>query len=147
TRIQYVLGRESHHVKAFKQPRAHLAADGSRRIIACRRAGKVAADLLLVEPLRIGHVQVGRQWWAGGGAKLRRRISHPASRRNMLTRLADTLRGAAERLALPQRCLFCAAPRPHEGICDECRKELPGRWGERCPVCANLSAAREVCGN
>ena len=35
----------------------------------------------------------------------------------MLTRLADTLRGATERVALPQRCLFCAAPRPREGIC------------------------------
>ena len=64
----------------------------------------------------------------------------------MLTRLADTLRGAAECLALPQRCLFCSALRPREGICDECRKALPGRGAARCPVCANLSAAREACG-
>jgi ComF family protein len=64
----------------------------------------------------------------------------------MLARLADTLRGATERLALPQRCLFCVAPRPREGICDECREHLPGRGAARCPVCANLSAAREVCG-
>ena len=64
----------------------------------------------------------------------------------MLTRLADSLRGAAEHLALPQRCLFCAAPRPREGICDECREALPGRGAARCPVCANLSAAREACG-
>lgn len=64
----------------------------------------------------------------------------------MLTRLADTLRGATERVALPQRCLFCAAPRPREGICDACREELPGRGAARCPVCANLSPAWAVCG-
>jgi ComF family protein len=64
----------------------------------------------------------------------------------MLTRLADGLRSAAERLALPQRCLFCAASRPREGICDACREQLPGRRAARCPVCANLSPAREACG-
>jgi len=64
----------------------------------------------------------------------------------MLTRLANALRGGTERLALPQRCLFCAAARPREGMCDECREELPGRFAARCPVCANLSPLREVCG-
>src|SRR5262245_22993845 len=65
----------------------------------------------------------------------------------MLTRLADALRGAAERLVLPQRCLFCAAARPREGICDECREDLPGRTAARCPVCANLSLSRQICGD
>jgi len=56
------------------------------------------------------------------------------------------LRLFAERWALPQRCLFCGASDPREGICDGCRDDLPGREAMRCPTCGNLSLTGEMCG-
>ncbi len=56
------------------------------------------------------------------------------------------LRALAERWALPQRCLFCGATDPREGICGPCREDLPGRRAVRCPACGNLSPAGEICG-
>ncbi len=47
---------------------------------------------------------------------------------------------------LPQRCLFCGATDPQEGICGPCREDLPGRHAARCPGCGNLSPATEICG-
>jgi ComF family protein len=65
---------------------------------------------------------------------------------SMLARTRAALRAAVERWALPQRCLFCAAAGPVDGVCGGCRQDLPGWKGARCPVCANLSASGEVCG-
>jgi ComF family protein len=56
------------------------------------------------------------------------------------------LRMLAERWALPQRCLFCGATDPHDGICGPCRQDLPGTLAARCPTCGNLSLTGEVCG-
>ena len=64
----------------------------------------------------------------------------------MLTRVRERVRDLATRLALPQRCLFCAAPSPQDGICAYCREDLPGRSAERCPICADLSPGASRCG-
>jgi ComF family protein len=56
------------------------------------------------------------------------------------------LRAFAERWALPQRCLFCGATDPREGICGPCREDLPGSRAARCPICGNLSVTGEICG-
>ena len=64
----------------------------------------------------------------------------------MLARARGALRAAVERWALPQRCLFCAAARPVDGVCVACRHDLPGWMAARCPICANLSGAERACG-
>jgi ComF family protein len=47
---------------------------------------------------------------------------------------------------LPAPCLFCACGRADDGVCAECRAELPGRDAGRCPVCAIASPLAAVCG-
>jgi ComF family protein len=64
----------------------------------------------------------------------------------MWTRARGVVRALAERWALPQRCLFCGATDPREGICGRCRQDLPGSHAARCPTCGNLSLAGEICG-
>ena len=64
----------------------------------------------------------------------------------MLSRARAGLRALVERWALPQRCLFCGDFGHADGICAGCRGDLPGSTAARCPVCANLSAQRQVCG-
>ncbi len=64
----------------------------------------------------------------------------------MLAHARGALRAVAGRWALPQRCLFCGAADPREGICAGCRQDLPGSRAPRCPVCANLGADPQVCG-
>ena len=64
----------------------------------------------------------------------------------MFSRARRTVRAMVEAWALPQRCLFCGAAGPAEGICTDCRQDLPGNSASRCPVCANLSAAAQTCG-
>ena len=64
----------------------------------------------------------------------------------MFSRKRRTVRAMVEAWALPQRCLFCGAADPAEGICTDCRQDLPGNSASRCPVCANLSAAAQTCG-
>jgi len=64
----------------------------------------------------------------------------------MFSRTRRKLRALVETWALPQRCVFCGAARPHDGICAGCRNDLPGRGAPRCPVCANLTTAAQVCG-
>lgn len=64
----------------------------------------------------------------------------------MFSRTRRKLRALVETWALPQRCVFCGAARPHDGICAGCRNDLPGRDVPRCPVCANLTTAAQVCG-
>lgn len=64
----------------------------------------------------------------------------------MWARARGVLRAVAERCALPQRCLFCGAADPREGICGGCREDLPGSRAARCPACGNLSPAGEICG-
>jgi ComF family protein len=64
----------------------------------------------------------------------------------MWGRARSVIRALAERWALPQRCLFCGAADPWEGVCDPCREDLPGRRAARCPTCGNLSAAGKICG-
>ena len=56
------------------------------------------------------------------------------------------VRALVEAWALPQRCVFCGVARPDDGICAGCRNDLPGRGAARCPVCANLTTAAQVCG-
>jgi len=58
----------------------------------------------------------------------------------------SVLRTLAERWALPQRCLFCGASDPRDGMCGPCREDLPGSRAERCPACGNLSPSGEICG-
>jgi ComF family protein len=64
----------------------------------------------------------------------------------MWTGAHGALRALVERWALPQRCLFCGATDPREGICGPCREDLPGRCDARCPACGNLSPAGQICG-
>src|ERR1700674_270880 len=64
----------------------------------------------------------------------------------MFSRARQSLRTLVETWMLPQRCLFCGGARPVEGICVDCRQDLPGTSATRCPVCANLSTGAQVCG-
>lgn len=64
----------------------------------------------------------------------------------MWARVRGGLHAVVERWALPQRCLFCGAAGPREGICSGCRQDLPGSRVARCPGCANLSTDGQVCG-
>ena len=64
----------------------------------------------------------------------------------MRARARGALRALAERWALPQRCLFCGAAAPREGICWGCLEDLPGRAAARCPTCGNRSPSGESCG-
>ena len=64
----------------------------------------------------------------------------------MFSRIGRRVRAWVETFALPQRCVFCGAARPHDGVCAGCRGDLPGRAAARCPVCANLTTATQVCG-
>jgi ComF family protein len=65
---------------------------------------------------------------------------------SMFSRARRTVRAMVEAWALPQRCLFCGATGPTDGFCTACRQDLPGNSASRCPVCANLSAAAQTCG-
>jgi ComF family protein len=64
----------------------------------------------------------------------------------MFSRARRGMRALVETWALPQRCLFCGASRPRDGICAGCRTDLRGLAAARCAVCANLTAAAQVCG-
>jgi ComF family protein len=64
----------------------------------------------------------------------------------LFSRARQSLRTLVETWMLPQRCLFCGAAHPVEGICVDCRLDLPGSSATRCPVCANQSIAAQVCG-